>query len=491
MDVWFDSGTSWTLLPEQETKPVADVYLEGTDQHRGWFQSSLLTHVAAQNRGMADVQAPYKTLITHGFTLDSKGRKMSKSLGNVVSPAQIISGELAGTQKKKRKGRNGEESQNDGLGSDALRLWAASSDYTKDVSIGQAQLFSVEQALRKYRVTLKWLLGILSLPTCPPPYSSLNTVRAELQESSSKLSLLADTIALRRLFEVSEEVHGHYAKYEFYKGVKVINNFLAKDLSAFYFETLKDRVYTGPKADCQTLQHVLGVIYYELLHMLAPVCPLLVEEAWDHLPDTLKENSVHPMRNTWQPLRPVGPKSVVAKDDPHSKMILSDWDEYIHKIGQAVNTATERLRANGHIGSSLEARVIVEVVDCQDPWGLEKFLADTSFGQDHRFNELTGLFVVSEFEVRDHAWFGIAKAEMHMKEKPFEYQEVKWGEGEDIQNYAHARIMVTKSDLAKCPRCWRLVVEKPVSDKVVQAEEERLCERCEEVVKEEGVQAAS
>ncbi|KAJ8107726.1 hypothetical protein OPT61_g8670 [Boeremia exigua] len=210
MDVWFDSGTSWTLLPPSKDAPVADVYLEGTDQHRGWFQSSLLTHVALQNYSSGTAHAPYKTLITHGFTLDSDGRKMSKSLGNVISPTQIMSGELLPPiKRKKQKGQPapppGASPTYDGMGADALRLWAASSDYMRDVTIGQPVLQSVNQSLHKYRVTFKWLLGVLSLPSCPPKFSSFNALRNELPTSP----LLTDTLALHRLSQLSADIHCH------------------------------------------------------------------------------------------------------------------------------------------------------------------------------------------------------------------------------------------------------------------------------------------
>ncbi|KAE8825007.1 hypothetical protein PTNB73_07105 [Pyrenophora teres f. teres] len=255
MDVWFDSGTSWSLLPRSQhpDKPLADVYLEGTDQHRGWFQSSLLTYIATQSYTTTDaVKAPYKTLITHGFTLDASGRKMSKSLGNVVSPAQIMSGELLPpVKRKKSKGQTtatDTTTQNyDTLGADALRLWAATSDYTRDVTIGQPMLLSINTSLHKYRVTFKWLLGIFSLTTCPPPFSSFNNTLNP--HDMANLGHLADRLALHRLAQVSHDVYAHYANYEFFKGVGAVNRYIGLDLSAGYFEMIKDRMYTGDKLE--------------------------------------------------------------------------------------------------------------------------------------------------------------------------------------------------------------------------------------------------
>lgn len=465
MDVWFDSGTSWTLLPQREGQPVADVYLEGTDQHRGWFQSSLLTHVAAQTGQEGSVRAPYKTLITHGFTLDSKERKMSKSLGNVISPAQIMSGELAGPikQKKQKGSKQGAAApQFDAMGADALRLWAASSDYTKDVTIGQPVLLAVNRALRKYRVTFKWLLGVFSLETCPPAFTSFNKLRADIHEESPQLSLTADKIAMRRLAQVSQEVHAHYAKYEFYKGVIALNNYISNDLSAFYFETLKDRIYTGTRQDCNTLQIVLSVIYYELLQMLAPVCPLLVEEAWDYLPQPLKEGSVHPARSEWKPLTPSAENEL-------------DHDfEVIRSIGAAINSANEELRGKGHIGSSLESEILLALKkkssENEQTYNLDRFVSQF-VARDGGMDELASLFIVSGFEFGDQS--NLEKGtEVEGDGRPSAVQSFSVGGQE-------GSVLVRKSGLGKCPRCWRLAVEEP-------KEVEKLCQRCEDVVKEEA-----
>ena len=171
MDVWFDSGTSWTQiqgLEDNSTKPLADVYLEGSDQHRGWFQSSLLTHVAYQQAidPSAEPNAPFETLVTHGFTLDEQSRKMSKSVGNVISPDQIMDGTLL--PPLKRKPQKGEvidlpnsQLSYDAMGPDALRLWAASCDFANDVIVSRTVLKAINGTLSKYRVTIKLLLGML------------------------------------------------------------------------------------------------------------------------------------------------------------------------------------------------------------------------------------------------------------------------------------------------------------------------------------------
>ncbi|KAF1958802.1 isoleucyl-tRNA synthetase-like protein [Byssothecium circinans] len=486
MDVWFDSGTSWTLLPSKQDEPVADVYLEGTDQHRGWFQSSLLTHVSTQPFDSDVVKAPYKTLITHGFILDSEGRKMSKSIGNVVAPSQIMSGELLPPiKRKKQKGVKQEQPKDaspsyDAMGADALRLWAASSDYTRDVTLGQPVLMSVNQALHKYRVTFKWLLGVLSLPTCPPVYSSFNDLRVQvagthgLAADPSQMRNLADRLAFHRLTQVSHEVHKYYSKYEFFKGINTVNKYITNDLSAFYFETLKDRIYTGHKEDCQDLQKMLGLVFYELLQMLTPICPLLVEEVWDHTPETLKEKSVHPSRAPWTPL---------PRPDLPTAEALNETQEYVNTINSSIKAAQERLRAEKKLGSSLEcaATLFVDELRPDDDWFTRHFSRAMN-GEEAdsltaaQIDELAGLFVISGFNK-----VGFSDDRGYAKEKSDEWKNVtgEWWAKEKVnvgEEKASCYVVVHKAGLEKCPRCWRFQ----------RKESDELCGRCDDVVKEEG-----
>lgn len=261
MDVWFDSGSSWT-----ETEGPADVYLEGSDQHRGWFQSSLLTYVATkQSEGQSgNAQAPFKTLVTHGFTLDGQGKKMSKSIGNIIVPDQVMDGSLLGPVKAKGKGKDGQRF--DSLGPDAIRLWAASADFTSDVLIGQTILQPVHNSLIKYRTIVKMLLGSLNQQARQSPLSKL------------------DQLALVRLSDVMSQVMDSYDNYEFHRASSVINRWVANDLSAFYLEGLKDRLYCGDGGG------ILEPIFIGFLRMLAPVTPLLVEEAWSHRPAWMVED---------------------------------------------------------------------------------------------------------------------------------------------------------------------------------------------------------
>ena len=215
MDVWFDSGTSWTQIMErlqQKGLPFADVYIEGTDQHRGWFQSSLLTYIAKASTSIggsgANLRPPYRKVMTHGFTLDSDGRKMSKSHGNVVSPDQIMDGSLANSQDSKKtnsKPSSSGKKGGDGLGADALRLWVASSDFTKDIAINVPFLNAVYGSLQKFRITLKWLLGTLS------DFNPASAIE------HGKLPNL-DKTALLQLSIMNEKVLDGFNRYEFYKG---------------------------------------------------------------------------------------------------------------------------------------------------------------------------------------------------------------------------------------------------------------------------------
>jgi isoleucyl-tRNA synthetase len=465
MDVWFDSGTSWTLLPDQADQPVADVYLEGTDQHRGWFQSSLLTYVASQPYSTSLVKAPYRTLITHGFTLDSEGRKMSKSLGNVISPMQIMSGELLPPiKRKKQKGQAANDAQAkpgaqayDAMGSSALRLWAASSDYTRDVTIGQPVLMSVNQALHKYRVTFKWLLGIFSLPSCPPTFPSFEALTTEEPENIN----LADRLAIHRLVQVSHEVHSHYAKYEFFKGVNALNKYISNDLSSFYFETLKDRIYTGDKRDCQDIQRVLGLIFYELLKILAPVTPLLVEEVWDHVPASLKDSTTHPARGHWTPLS-------VPNHPPAQEM--EAMHTIVNALGAAIKGSQERLRADKKIGSSLESGVTLHLGrEAADTFSRD-FANCTHASPTEMQDQLASAFVVSGFQIRvddggHDTVVSAAQSEWSVEEILDPIQTGCLSHG--------ARIAVHAPPGEKCPRCWRFV----------KTPEDELCGRCDGVVK--------
>ncbi|KAG0645514.1 Isoleucyl-tRNA synthetase [Hyphodiscus hymeniophilus] len=384
MDVWFDSGTSWTQTSQQ-----ADVYIEGTDQHRGWFQSSLLTHTCASERK----SAPYKTLITHGFTLDQDGKKMSKSIGNIIAPSEIMDGSLLPTIVANKKQAFAGSNK---LGPDALRYWVASCDYTRDVVIGQEVLKSNHAALVKYRTILKMLLGSMHASAQTAPITKL------------------DQIALWHLQKAMADVSSSYAKYEFYKGITLINKWINGDLSAFYLEAIKDRLYCGDGGG------VVEEIFHGLLRMLTPIVPRLVEEAWDHRPQWMKEREqIHPFHMTLdQPLtaRNTTINGKIAEDIP-----------WLLSANAAIKTAQEAAREKKIIGSSLQSSVILEL---SDPVTEELF---------RRYeDELDSIFVVSSVQIGGEVGAkSIASASF---DGP--------GTGKGV-------VYILPPKEAKCPRCWR------------------------------------
>ncbi|KAK4153310.1 hypothetical protein C8A00DRAFT_33935 [Chaetomidium leptoderma] len=421
MDVWFDSGTSWTMTDRQ-----ADVYLEGSDQHRGWFQSSLLTRVAAMTDQSTKSTtntlglSPFKTLITHGFTLDKEGKKMSKSLGNVISADQVMDGSLLPPLKPKKKSGNATPVK-DALGPDALRLWAASSDYTRDIVLGEPVLRTIHQALLKYRTTIKMLTG-------------------SMHQSARTAPLTAtDQIALLQLGDVMAQVGRHYDNYEFNKAFGSLNHWLTNDLSAFYLEALKDRLY------CADGGGALEPIFLGFLRMLAPVTPLLVEEAWEHRPAWLKEGEAdsgvahHPLQQLYD--APVVDAARLTLDEAG----LREAVPVLMRAHAAIKAAAELARADKVLGSSLQCGVVLEVPEGPALQALGRYQA-----------ELEAMFVVSSVELN-----GVVAGDAEWK-----YCEAFELEGKPCKAW------VLPPKQAKCPRCWRYVAPK----------EDELCGRCEEVV---------
>ncbi|KAK2623698.1 hypothetical protein QTJ16_006879 [Diplocarpon rosae] len=421
MDVWFDSGTSWT-----QTEAQADVYLEGTDQHRGWFQSTLLTYSSASGKD----GPPFTHLITHGFTLDENGKKMSKSIGNTIAPSQIIDGSLLPPVKAKKKS-GGPVSQ--ALGPDALRLWVASSDYTRDVAIGQPVLLSNHTALVKYRMTIKMLLG--SLQHAPAPKTALTTL---------------DRIALSQLCDMLEKVNIAYQSFEFYKGVNLVTKYINTELSAFYLEAMKDRLY------CANETGVVPEILQGLLAMLAPITPHLVEEAWDHRPEWMQkfggnyDNAevmrVHPARCN---LAKLHEQLQPSQDTDWKDLALVKSLHWIWAANVAIKSAQEVARVEKVIGQSLESSVVLHIpIEAKDVFTM---YAD----------EMATIFVVSSVEFTT---FPLSTDR---------YQNAKWRYVQEFDTLGgKAAAVVLPPKECKCPRCWRYVA--PV--------EGELCGRCEKIV---------
>jgi isoleucyl-tRNA synthetase len=462
MDVWFDSGTTWTsLTPREQGKPVADVYVEGSDQHRGWFQSSLLTAIATQDPTSKPV-APYSTLLTHGFILDGEGRKMSKSIGNTISPAEIVSGSLLLQQPKAKPGKNGKvpaiqpakgKKKQDSLGPDLLRLWVASSDYTKDVPISQQGLLGIQQSLQKYRVTMKFLCGVLQ------DYNP--DLKAESNGSESMP--FATKIILHQLSRTSEAVFDAYRNYRFHEGVREISSFVNADLSAFYFEIAKDLLYTGTAAQRLQAQDVLFVIMREMLHWLSPITPHLVQELFEHLPESLAA-TLDPFRKAWT-------QPYTAPAEAQASGTLAAFKSF-DQISRAVKLAQEQARSAGKLGSGLACRVVI--VGRQDNGQATAMLTEALAELG---DELAPLLVVSEAQVewtKDSESLEIrseSEGEAWRFEAPVE---VRGADGED---HVVAKVQVLPPLMSKCVRCWQYTAEN----------EETPCGRCQMALVEKGI----
>lgn len=460
MDVWFDSGTSWTQTKSQgkdKERHIADVYLEGTDQHRGWFQSSLLTHVAQQSDASHEnvlPEAPFRTLITHGFTLDQRGRKMSKSIGNVVSPEEIMQGTLLPPLKRKHRTKaassiDSEGSTFDSMGPDALRLWVASCDYTKDVAVSQIVLKAINSGLSKYRVTFKLLLGILEdfVPSTNIPFMQLD---------------INHQIALMQLQDAEVNVHRHFENFEFLKAVNEINQYVNVDFSALYMESIKDAVYAGGQKDStftsrEMAQYTVLRILTSLQQMLSPVTPLLIEETWDYTPKQIREWQKYPFHRLWTDRS----RLTNEPDDPWQNDQLKNDLPHLLQANAAVKIAQERARNEKKMGSSLQSFVVLhfpEIAKDVNTEGLELF---------NRYrDDLETLFVVSKTEILAGPLPSvILTAEWYYK------AEFAIG-GSKVCAYVYS------PQEAKCARCWKYAAPSEVGEQMP------LCDRCEGVVGE-------
>jgi isoleucyl-tRNA synthetase len=313
LDVWFDSGvTHACLLKEREgLKHPADLYLEGSDQHRGWFQSSLLTGCAT------DGHAPYEALLTHGFVVDGKGMKMSKSKGNVVAPQKVA----------------------DSLGVDILRLWVASTDYSGELSISDEILKRVTESYRRIRNTLRFLLA--------------NTADFNFQKDAvapeNWLEIDRYAIALTR--QMQDTVLNDYRVYSFHTAVQRLHHFCSEDLGAFYLDILKDRLYTTgansqPRRAAQT---VVWHILQTLNRLLAPILSFTAEEIWS-LTASNECSSTHPADSVFLALWHELPQQV-GED-----ALLVNWAR-IRELRTLAQKQIEALRTEGKVGSSLQAAV--------------------------------------------------------------------------------------------------------------------------------------
>jgi len=413
MDVWFDSGSSWAAVLKQraELRYPADMYLEGSDQHRGWFQSSLLTSVATNDC------APYKTVLTNGFVLDEQGRKMSKSVGNVVDPKVVIEG-----------GKN--QQQEPPYGADVLRLWVSSVDYSSDVPIGKNILKQMGEIYRKIRNTARFLLG--NLHDFDP---SKNAVPYE------QLPEL-DRYMLHRMTEVFAEVTSAFESFQFFRFFQTVQNFCVVDLSNFYLDIAKDRLYiSAPDAfrrrSCQT---VLATQVENLARAIAPVLCHMAEDVWQYLPYPTPDKSV--FESGW----------VKLEEKWHKPELTESWQQ-LRQIRTEVNKVLEQARAERMIGSSLEAKVLLYVPNPELKHLLQAKNSSTQDSMANGVDELRYLFITSQVELLD------SPAALAGLEYSFQSDELGIG------------VVTAKGE--KCDRCWNYSMH--VGESV---EHPLLCERC-------------
>ena len=393
MDVWFDSGSTHAAVVDQrdELHFPADVYLEGGDQYRGWFQSSMLTSIATKG------VAPYKQIITHGWTVDGEGRAMHKSLGNAVAPDEVIKD----------------------YGADMLRLWVSSADYTQDMRISKDILKQLSQAYLKIRNTARYMLGNLSgfnPDTDQVAYAALAPL---------------DQWALARYNELIRTVRAAYDRYEFHGVYRAIYNFCVVDMSNFYLDIIKDRLYCGDDADRAAAQTALYQILDGMTRMLAPMLAFTSEEIWAAMPHAAGDDA----------------SCVLLNDIPdyNEKLCLSpelsaQWDKVI-ALRTDVNKALEAARAQKLVGKSLDAEVTLYLTD-------EGKQAFDAMGQ----HDLAAVCIVSKVTVAE-------------------------GEGQGVagENFPGVTIAVAPAQAPKCSRCW-------THNDQVDAETE-LCPRCAGVLK--------
>ena len=398
MDVWFDSGSSWAAVIEQrEGQPIpVDVYLEGNDQYRGWFQSSMLTAIAT--KGIA----PYKTVITHGMIVDEERQKMSKSLGNGISPQEIL----------------------DQYGADILRLWVSSADYRQDMRISKEMFKHLAQNYLKIRNTARYILG--NLEGFDP--------KTDMVAYNDLCEL--DRWALMKLNDLVAKVIKGYDDYEFHVVLHAIHNFCVVDMSNFYLDVIKDRLYCEEKNGVlrRSAQTAMYEILDALVRMIAPILCFTADEIWQAMPHRDGDDAANIVLNTMPKVNPAWAFAEEAS---------SKWDKLI-ALRDDVNKALEEARKNKVIGKPLEAWVTV-YADDETAALLETVPAD----------ELAALCIVSKLRVIRGNGDGM--------------------QGENLP----VQIAIERASGDKCERCWMYV------DSIGQdSKHPTLCARCAAVVGE-------
>jgi isoleucyl-tRNA synthetase len=392
LDVWFDSGVSHAAVLEHRPnlKWPADLYLEGSDQHRGWFHSSLLTAVGTRDR------APYDAVLTHGFVVDADGRKMSKSLGNFIAPNEVI----------------------EKYGAEILRLWVTATDYREDIRISENILKQLSDAYRRIRNTSRFMLG------------NLYDFDPEQDAVDYGAMLEIDRFALHTLQEITKRLRKAYDDYEFHVIYHRLYNYCVIDLSAFYLDVLKDRLYISPPASLErrSAQTVMHIILNTVARLMAPILPFTAEEIWNFMPPRNgKESSIH-MAN------------LPAVNSEWFDASLSQRWELLLTIRGEVTRALEEARANKLIGHPLDAAVSIYAPE-------DLFQSLRPFADD-----LRSILIVSKASLVSDAG----------PEGAFESQEVNG-----------LFIWVEPAEGDKCERCW--IHEPSVG---TNSDHPKICNRC-------------
>ncbi|KAH9813750.1 tRNA synthetases class I-domain-containing protein [Melampsora americana] len=422
MDVWLDSGMSWLTLEDEK----ADLVLEGSDQHRGWFQSLLWTSIACQKDSSVAV---YRSVVTHGFILDKNGRKMSKSLGNVISPMDVLDGNLS--VKRPR------------FGIDVLRWWASSVDFTKDVSITFDQLGCISETCRKLRSTARFLLGN-AFPDCSPAASD--------QISMKELGLI-ERYALHVVYEFYQAVISAYNAMSFNQVVQLITEFRVNTLSAFYFEVSKDTLYNDAEkgADRQNVVYVMSQILNVYRFALAPILPHLAEEISLHM----KTNNKGSLEGF----------SIFCEQWP---ALPESWQNpFVHEqmtrllcLRTTLQAELELLRKEKKITVASEVEVVFDFSGCEA--SRTPVMADLIQHTDllPRLFGLSDVSICKTFNAAETvvnlaspAWRHVIKSNTNSDESPF-------------------RLVLLPAWRSKCSRCWNYAAEN----------EDELCMRCIEVL---------
>ncbi len=399
MDVWFDSGSTWAAVADEREclKYPADLYLEGGDQYRGWFQSSMLTSIAVNG------VAPYKQIVTHGWTVDGEGKAMHKSLGNAVSPDEVLKD----------------------YGADIFRLWVASADYTQDMRISQDILKQLAQAYLKIRNTARYMLG--NLAGFDPDAA---TPAAEMVD--------LDRWAVCQLGKLAKTCRAAYDTYDFHVVYRAIYNFCVIEMSNFYLDVIKDRLYCGDAFGRKSAQSALYTILDGLTRLLAPILAFTTDEIWKAMPHAKSADAQSVLLNDMPDFDPAFALSEAEE---------ARWTEVI-ALRDEVNKALELQRSEGGVKKSQDAAVTLNLSDAlYADYEAGKFLPGFD-GAD-----LATLFIVSQVEV--------AKGDV----------------GYAAEGMEGLHVAVAPARGEKCPRCWN-------HDE--HTDENGLCPRCAAVLGQEG-----